>query len=185
MGRFIQYRPSPAMVVAFVALSAALAGTATALPGSRTVRADDLATGSVGKRAIRTNGVGKAEIRSNAVGRSELRDGAVTPPKIAGTVPTANGLEKWGVVNSNGSFERGAGVTSTSRTGAGQYQVVFSADVSDCGYVATLGRNGTQAPQAGEIGTGSLPGNANGVRVRTRDSAGALSDRSFHIAVTC
>jgi hypothetical protein len=185
MGRFTKYRPSPAMVVAFIALSAALTGSATALTGSRTVQADDLATGSVGKRAIRTNGVGKAEIRSNAIGRSELRDGAVTPPKISGTVPVANGLDKWGVVNSNGAFERGAGVTSTTRTGTGAYHVVFDEEVDDCGYLATLGRVGPQLAQAGEIGTGSLPGNANGVWVRTRDSAGNLSNRSFHIAVTC
>ena len=38
MSRILRHRPSPAMVVAFIALSVALAGTATALPGRNTVK---------------------------------------------------------------------------------------------------------------------------------------------------
>jgi hypothetical protein len=163
MRRFVRYRPSPAMVVAFIALCVALAGSATALEGRRDVKADDLATGSVSKRAIRANGVGKSEL-----GRTR-----------------ANGLRYWGVINTDGSLVRGTGVDSTTRTAAGAYHVIFDQDVSDCGYIATLGRIGAQVAQAGEIGTGGLPDTPRGVWVRTRDSAGNLSDLSFHIAITC
>lgn len=45
-------RPSPAMVVALIALIVAIGGTATALPGKLTVGQDDLKTSSVGARAI-------------------------------------------------------------------------------------------------------------------------------------
>jgi hypothetical protein len=161
--RLIRYRPSPAIVLAFIALSVALAGSASALQGRRVVKADDLATASVGKRAIRANGVGKSEL-----GRTR-----------------ANGLRLWGVIDTDGSLVRGAGVTSTSRTAAGAYHVVFNQDVSDCGYLATLGRTGAEVAQGGEIGTGGLPETPNGVWVRTRDSAGNLTDLSFHIAIAC
>ena len=70
-------RPSPAMVLAFVALLAALSGTAVALPGKKSVKKDDLATSSVGKRAIAKGGVGASEAGKNSVGPSELKTNAV------------------------------------------------------------------------------------------------------------
>ena len=161
--RPIKHGPSPALVLAFIALCVALAGSASALQGRRGVKADDLATGSVGKRAIRANAVGRSEL-----GRTR-----------------AYGLRVWGVIDSNGSLVRGAGVTSTSRPSAGAYHIVFNQDVTGCAYLATLGRIGAQVAQPGEIGTGGLPGTPNGVWVRTRDSAGNVSDRSFHIAIAC
>ena len=40
--------------------------------------------------------------------------------------------------------------------------------------------------RAGEIAVGSAAGNANGVLVVSRDSAGAaMVDRSFHLTVSC
>jgi hypothetical protein len=74
---FSKRRPSPAMVVAIIALVAALGGTAAALPGKRTVKKDDIATKAVGKRAIGAGGAGKSEVGRNAVGKSELRTASV------------------------------------------------------------------------------------------------------------
>ena len=45
-------RPSPAMVVALIALVVAIGGTAAALPGKFTVGQDDLKKSSVGARAL-------------------------------------------------------------------------------------------------------------------------------------
>lgn len=45
-------KPSPAMVVALIALTVAIGGTAAALPGKFTVGRDDLKTSSVGARAL-------------------------------------------------------------------------------------------------------------------------------------
>ncbi len=42
MRDFLARRPSPAMAVAFVALLAALSGTAIALPGTNTVDSGDI-----------------------------------------------------------------------------------------------------------------------------------------------
>lgn len=45
-------RPSPAMVVALIALIIAVGGTAAALPGKFTVGQDDLKSSSVGARSV-------------------------------------------------------------------------------------------------------------------------------------
>ena len=85
-----------------------------------------------------------------------------------------------------GGLVRGRGTTSTTKTGEGEYQVSFDADVRNCAYFATLGHPETGVPPAGEIAVGPVANNANGVRVLTRDSAGAgMADRSFHLIVSC
>jgi hypothetical protein len=48
--------PSPAMAVAFVALLAALSGTAIALPGKNTVDSGDISKGSIKPSEIARNG---------------------------------------------------------------------------------------------------------------------------------
>src|SRR3954453_16863678 len=128
-------RPSPAMVVAFVALLAGLGGTAAALPGTGTVKSDDLATGSVGKRAIRNGSVGKGEARSRSIGISELRDGAVTTAKLEHPVYSAR-------VITTGSLVRGVGAVSATRVSAGSYRVEFEQDVGACTYQVTAGNVG-------------------------------------------
>lgn len=59
-------RPSPAMVVAIVALIVAIGGTAFALPGKFTVGRDDLKKSSVGARSI-----GKVLLEHTRVVRSQ------------------------------------------------------------------------------------------------------------------
>ena len=56
-------RISPSMAVAFVALVAALAGTAVALPGKGSVTKDDLKKGAVTKKAIKKGAVTKKAIK--------------------------------------------------------------------------------------------------------------------------
>jgi hypothetical protein len=76
-------RPSPALIVALIALVAALAGTATALPGKGSVDKNDLAKGSVTKKAIKKGAVTKKAIKKKAVTAKAIADGAVTDAKIA------------------------------------------------------------------------------------------------------
>ncbi len=86
--------PSPAMAVAFLALLAALAGTAVALPGRNSVGIDDMRSNSVGKAELRTGSTGKAEILSRAVGAAEVINNSLGGDDInegrLGTVPRAN-----------------------------------------------------------------------------------------------
>lgn len=60
-------RPSPAMVIALIALFAALGGTATALRGKNTVRSDDIAPGQVKTADIAAKAIRAAKIAPNAV----------------------------------------------------------------------------------------------------------------------
>jgi hypothetical protein len=113
--RRIVRRPSPAMVVAFIALLLALGGTATALRGSNTVFKDDIRrnavgrseilTNGVGKSEVRTNGVGKSEILADAVGQSELIDGAVGATALKGFDTNTTSITVPGGNEGNGTYE--------------------------------------------------------------------------------
>ena len=70
-------RPSAALVVAVVALFAALAGGAVALPGGGTVDRNDLKRGAVTKKALKKGAVTKKAIKKDAVRAKAIQAGAV------------------------------------------------------------------------------------------------------------
>jgi len=75
--------PSPALVIAFIALVAALGtGSAVALTGKNTVGAKDIKANAVGSSEIKKNAVGASEIKKNAVGPSEIKSGAVGSSEV-------------------------------------------------------------------------------------------------------
>lgn len=77
MSRIMKRRPSPAMVVAFVALCVALAGTASALPGKNRVRKDDIARAAVRTQHLYKNAVRTKHIRARNVTRSKIARRAI------------------------------------------------------------------------------------------------------------
>ena len=77
MSRILRRRPSPAMVVAFVALGVALAGTANALPGKSRVKKDDIARAAVRAQHIYSNAVRTKHIRARNVTRSKISRRAI------------------------------------------------------------------------------------------------------------
>jgi hypothetical protein len=77
MSRITKRRPSPAMVVAFVALGVALAGTANALPGKNRVRKDDIARAAIRTQHIYKNAVRTKHIRARNVTRSKISRRAI------------------------------------------------------------------------------------------------------------
>ena len=100
-------RPSATSIVALTALVVALAGTATALPGTNKVDRDDLRKGAVSTRALKTSAVRPRTIADAAVTGPKIADGAVNGAKIengsigtedlAGVAPgatTLSGLRK-------------------------------------------------------------------------------------------
>jgi hypothetical protein len=80
MRRIEGSRPSPAIVVAVLALVAALAGTAVAGPDATTSK---LTKSKVNKLIDKRFPVGTAGIADNAVTTPKIADNAVTTPKIA------------------------------------------------------------------------------------------------------
>jgi hypothetical protein len=75
--------PSPALVIAFIALVSALGtGSAVALSGKNTVTADDIKKNAVGASEIKKNAVRSSEVRRNAIGSSEVKSNSLTGADI-------------------------------------------------------------------------------------------------------
>jgi hypothetical protein len=130
MTRIWRHRPSPAMVVAFVALCVALAGTASALPGKNRVKKGDIARsavtsrtiakGAVRTRAIKSRNVTRSRIALKAIDSSRVGSDALTGANILesslGTVPKAAAAESLnGVAIKKFNFRTGS-VTGPSTT---------------------------------------------------------------------
>lgn len=180
MRRFIR-RPSPAMVVACIALFMAMGGVSYGL-----------ATGAIDSREIKNNTVRGKDVRNGTLtGRDVKRDalgGQSISEASLGVVPFAETLSHSAVVSSGGQFIRGRGVSSAARTSTGRYQVIFNRDVRGCVYVATVGDASAAGPPAGTASVTSLGSNVNGVAVRTVDynSGGdVLANKPFHLLVSC
>jgi len=95
-------RPSPAMVIALIALFVSLGGTAAALSGSNTVFSDDIVDNQVFSADVRNDtlaggGLGAADLKPSSVGTSEVAANSLNGGDInesgLGTVPNANQLD--------------------------------------------------------------------------------------------
>lgn len=96
--------------------------------------------------------------------------------------------EYWAVIERNGTLVRGRNVWRTRQLSTGVYEVVFTGDVSNGAFVATIGRPGIATEPAGEISVAlrcclGSPETNKGVWVDTHDSNGTPSDRAFHLIV--
>ena len=176
MKRLARLRPSPAMVVALIALFVALGGSAYAL----TITGGSIVNGSVTAADIRNYTLTGKDMRKDGVGGVTIKESRLGP------VPFADGLTHSAVVGPLGQFVRGRGVTSVARVAnPGLYQVLFNRDVRGCVYNATIGDVGAGGPPGGQVTVGALASNANGVTVRTTNSNGDTANRPFHLLVSC
>jgi hypothetical protein len=132
MSRMLRRRPSPSMVVAFIALCVALAGTATALPGRARVKKDDIARAAVRSIHIKSRAIQSKHIKSRAVTRSKIAKRAVGSSEVGqdslngtnivesslATVPNASNATNAGKVNGRSvekfSFVSGSGAQPTN-----------------------------------------------------------------------
>jgi hypothetical protein len=182
--------PSPSLLIACLALFVALSGVAYA---AATIGSEDIIDGSIRNRDFKDGTLRGQEAKRNGFGGGAIKESSLDASQLdatdigkVGNAGTADGVTRQAVVAATGTVSRNHGATSVTRTGEGQYQVVFDADVRSCAYFATLGDIADGAPPAGEIAVSSMAGNANGVLVVTRDSTGATTvDRPFHLIVSC
>ena len=127
---------------------------------------------------------GKDIVNGSVTGK-DIKKGSVSVNRLKGTVagpagpPGAPATTLWAVVDNDASLVRGSGVVSTSSTGTGGYEVIFNRAVNTCSFQATA----SQLP--GEVLVQPRIGVPAGVFVGTYSSAGALTDRGFHLAVFC
>src|SRR6478735_1902711 len=157
MRTLMRRSPSPAMVVAVVALIAALAGTAYA--------AQSINGGAIKKQTI---GAGKLKHKT-------LTGYQINTDKL-GIVPAAKRAAHtyWAVVDNPGGAGNAklarasdAGITATEAGGA--VTVVFPANVSVCADVAGRDNAGTTVPNSGYAQTNTAAANPNAIEVHTRD----------------
>lgn len=166
-------RPSPAMIVAIVALIAALTGTAYA--------------------AQRING---GTIIKQSIGGGKLKKKTLTGFQIntnkLGVVPSAKRATHtyWAVVNNpagatNATLARASDSGIAVVEAGGTVNVLFPATVSGCANVAARNNAGTSVPNSGYAQTNGNPANGSAIEVHTRDKGGANEDADFHLIVVC
>ena len=175
MFRFKSGRPSPALIIAMIALFVALGGGA-------------YAAGKIGTSDIKNKAVTKAKVDKKAISSGKLVKGAVKTNKVADDAITNSKLGHpvyWAYVNTAGSLVRGNGVTGVTTIGTGHRVVEFDVDVSECVYVGT----GKYQAGAGRLVNAEIdPTNGTKVRVRIRtgNTGTATNGNSdFSLAVLC
>jgi hypothetical protein len=121
MTRILRHRPSPAMVVACIALTVALGGTSYA--------AITLPRNSVGTKQLRTNAVNSAKVRNNAltgVDILESRLGRVPAATAAITAQTASAAGS-ATNATNATYATTAGTASPSGAASGDLAGTYPA----------------------------------------------------------
>jgi hypothetical protein len=173
MSKLRNCRPSPAMLVALIALFAALAGTAYA--------AQTINGGAIKKQTI---GGGKLKQKT-------LTGFQINTRKL-GVVPSAERATHtyWVVVNNpggagNATLAHASAEGISVNEGGGAVNVIFPANVSACANVAGRDNAGTTVPSAGTAQTNISPANPNAIEVHTRDEKGNGVDADFHLIVIC
>lgn len=173
MSSLLKRRPSPAMVVAVIALIVALAGSAYA--------AQSINGGSIKKQTIGGGKLKKKTLTGFQINTNKL-----------GTVPLAKVATHtfWAVVDNpaspgNAALARASGPNITAAEGGGAVTVTFPFNVTGCANIAARNNAGTTVPQSGYAQTNVSAANPNAVEVHTRDKSGANEDADFHLIVIC
>jgi hypothetical protein len=173
MRKLSKMRPSPAMVVAVIALVVALAGTAYA--------AQTINGGAIKKQTIGGGKLKKKTLTGFQINTNKL-----------GTVPFAKVSTHtfWAVVNNpaspgNAALARASGPNIAAVEGGGAVTVTFPFNVSICANVAARNNAGTSVPNSGYAQTNTSAANPNGIEVRTRGKDGNNEDADFHLIVIC
>jgi hypothetical protein len=87
--KLMRRRPSPAMVVAFVALVAALGGSAVALPGKNKVDKNDIKKNAVGAKQIKTGAVAGSEAKNDSLTGADVDESSLAKVPSAAAADSA------------------------------------------------------------------------------------------------
>jgi hypothetical protein len=189
-------RPSPAVLIAALALFVALGGSSYA--------ALQLPKASVGTKQLKKNAVTSPKVKRGSLLLSDFKSsqrarlrgpqglaGPQGPQGIQGPAgPPATKL--WAKVDSTTpSIVRGSGTTGALEGPAvigltGVYRIFFNQDVSGCLSLASISIDDGGQPPAGQIGTNSSAAFPNAIVVATYTAAGAaVNTQDFTVAVFC
>lgn len=139
MGKRIP-RPSPAMVVALLALCLAVGGTAVAATklSKNAVKTKNIKNGAVTESKIAGNAVTEGKIAGNAVTEGKIANGAVSAGKLGASAKTAWVETELGSISD--IVGQSGGVTVTP-AGMGQAVVDFGTNVSNRAITVTSNLN--------------------------------------------
>jgi hypothetical protein len=176
--------PSPGTVIAVIALTVALGGTAYAVK-------------KIGTKQLKANAVTKKKIADNAVTSKKIAAGAVTRGKLEAGQQTA-----WALVNGTGTgsiVAQSGGVSTVAGLGGGSYFVKFpfalpghaivgNVQSAQGGGEMATGICGNPVPSAGVEQlfcntTSPADNNTSVARIETLNSAGAATTKNFYVAV--
>jgi hypothetical protein len=170
------HRPSPAIVLAALALFVALGGTALAARHYLITSASQI------KPSVLAQLHGKIGARGPAGAQGP------TGPQGPAGAPGAPATLLWAQVTSTGTLTASSGVTGilSGYPEAARVMVTFNRDVTGCAHLATLSTAAFGAGEPGQI-TVSGAGNhdPNSLEVFTYNATGTSEFRSFSLAVFC
>ena len=189
--RIKRSRPSPALVLASLALAVALGGTGYA--------AISLPTNSVGPAQLTNGAVIAAKVKRGTLRATNFAPGQLPRgPKGdrgADGLPGAAGAagakgdkgdpatKLFAVIDASGNATVKSSGVSSSKTGPNTYSITFPQSVSNCAPIASISFSG--GSNGGEA-TAAVPApGANVVNVATFDETGMEDDKGFAIAVFC
>lgn len=195
MGKRVR-RPSPAMVVAILALCLAVGGTSFAAVklGKNAVKTKNIKNGAVKASKLAGNAVTEGKIATNAVTESKIAGNAVTEGKIASGAVSAGKLagsakSTWVETQLGGfTIARQSGGVTVTPDGTGKAAVDFGVDVSGRAISVTPSLNlGSVVAEYGrclDISCGAgLTNNPNAIEVFTWASATSALATSGFLAV--
>jgi hypothetical protein len=180
----VERRPSPALVVACVALFVALAGTGVAAVAVL------VPTDSVGTAQLRNSAVVSAKVKDRSLFAKDFAPGQLPAgaPGATGAVgpagATGPGISTWAIVKSNGTLDKASGVTGVIRTAVGTYTVTFAIDVTNCALIAGAGTDLAGSKIRGAIANFNRTTTPTVIQVTTSTGATA-ADRAFSLAAIC
>jgi hypothetical protein len=116
--------------------------------------------------------------------------GAITPEgfhlSVACSVAKAPKCDTWAVVNSDASLARSGCPGAVSSGEGGNYDVQFTRNVSACAFQATIGSSADdESVPAAFVTVAGEEGDADGVFVKTFNTAGIETPEGFHLLATC
>jgi hypothetical protein len=182
--------PSPAMVIALLALIVAVGGTAYAAK-------------KIGTKMLKNGAVKEKKIANGAVSSGKLADKAVTAAKLADASVGRGKLESdqqvmWAYVAGNTIVNQSGGISVIAGSGGGANFIRFPAQLPGRAVIATIGSGQGNGEISSAVCGGTVP-NANEVQVcnttsgadnttstakiETANSAGAATPKNFYVAV--
>jgi hypothetical protein len=185
MRRVLRHRPSPALVIACIALGVALGGTSYA--------AVTLPKNSVGTKQLKKNAVNSAKVKDRSLLRKDFKAGQIPagpqgpagptgpqgPQGVAGT-PAAQYFAHISYSGATPSIAYGTGGITVTACGTGCTDVVFPLDVSQCANLATLFDGGAN----GSIRKGTASGGTH-VLMQATDHNNTAQDWGYDIGEFC